>query len=407
MAVGVAGAMQMAISYGNVAAFLTKASKVVTEIKDKVMSAFDGVKNWITSKWPPILTKAYWTNDEGTGVLDPLLRLKDRLAEAFSISMSELSVILTREYWTNESGTGVLDPILNLSIDWDAIFDFLIPDWVTTFIDNFDLSIDWDGIFDFLIPDWVTTFIDNFDLSIDWDGIFDFLIPDWVTTFIDNFDLSIDWDGIFNFIPEGVFTKEHWTNDEGTGVLDPILNFDVGTVFSGIELPDVSGMIKDFEFPDVEGWLDSLDWAQLGRGFVSIVLMPMDALVMAMNALFDSIVFERTITNPLGDDWTIGLNLSNWDIPIPSTQVIDLIGLAEGGIVTGPTLALIGEAGPEAVIPLDKGGAGGMGGTYNMTFNLSGLTDRSDKRQYAQEISRLIQQEMRRTVGAGTTRGRY
>jgi len=37
--------------------------------------------------------------------------------------------------------------------------------------------------------------------------------------------------------------------------------------------------------------------------------------------------------------------------------------LAEGGVVTGPTLALIGEAGPEAVVPLDRmGGMGGMGG---------------------------------------------
>jgi hypothetical protein len=34
--------------------------------------------------------------------------------------------------------------------------------------------------------------------------------------------------------------------------------------------------------------------------------------------------------------------------------------MANGGIVTGPTLALIGEAGPEAVIPLDR--AGSMGG---------------------------------------------
>ena len=34
--------------------------------------------------------------------------------------------------------------------------------------------------------------------------------------------------------------------------------------------------------------------------------------------------------------------------------------MAAGGIVTGPTLALIGEAGPEAVIPLSRGG--GMGG---------------------------------------------
>jgi hypothetical protein len=30
------------------------------------------------------------------------------------------------------------------------------------------------------------------------------------------------------------------------------------------------------------------------------------------------------------------------------------VALAEGGLVTGPTNALIGEAGPEVVIPLDR-----------------------------------------------------
>jgi hypothetical protein len=38
-----------------------------------------------------------------------------------------------------------------------------------------------------------------------------------------------------------------------------------------------------------------------------------------------------------------------------------------GGIVTGPTLAMIGEAGPEAVIPLDR--MGGMGTTVNISVN--------------------------------------
>jgi hypothetical protein len=41
--------------------------------------------------------------------------------------------------------------------------------------------------------------------------------------------------------------------------------------------------------------------------------------------------------------------------------------LAEGGIVTSPTLALIGEKGPEAVVPLGRGG--GMG---NVTVNVTG-----------------------------------
>jgi hypothetical protein len=40
--------------------------------------------------------------------------------------------------------------------------------------------------------------------------------------------------------------------------------------------------------------------------------------------------------------------------------------MAAGGIVTGPTMALIGEAGPEAVIPLDKLGNIGGGVTINV-----------------------------------------
>jgi len=44
--------------------------------------------------------------------------------------------------------------------------------------------------------------------------------------------------------------------------------------------------------------------------------------------------------------------------------------LAEGGIVSSPTLALIGEAGPEAVVPLDRMNTGG-GVTVNVTGGLS------------------------------------
>jgi TP901 family phage tail tape measure protein len=44
--------------------------------------------------------------------------------------------------------------------------------------------------------------------------------------------------------------------------------------------------------------------------------------------------------------------------------------MAHGGIVTSPTLAMIGEAGPEAVIPLGQGG--GMGGSTHLTVNVEG-----------------------------------
>ena len=46
--------------------------------------------------------------------------------------------------------------------------------------------------------------------------------------------------------------------------------------------------------------------------------------------------------------------------------------LAEGGIVTSAQLAVIGEAGPEAVIPLSKMGSMGFGGGgANITVNVT------------------------------------
>jgi hypothetical protein len=59
--------------------------------------------------------------------------------------------------------------------------------------------------------------------------------------------------------------------------------------------------------------------------------------------------------------WVPGLGGKGFDVP-------DIPMLADGGIVTGPTLAMIGEAGPEAVVPLSK--MGGMGG--GITVNVNG-----------------------------------
>jgi hypothetical protein len=51
----------------------------------------------------------------------------------------------------------------------------------------------------------------------------------------------------------------------------------------------------------------------------------------------------------------------------------DIPMLANGGIVTGgATLAMIGERGPEAVIPLDRMGEFGMGGGTTVNINVNG-----------------------------------
>jgi hypothetical protein len=68
-----------------------------------------------------------------------------------------------------------------------------------------------------------------------------------------------------------------------------------------------------------------------------------------------------------------GASTSTANATAASEPVYDFTGLgglmmfARGGIVTAPTLGIVGEAGPEAVIPLDR--AGGLGTTINVTVN--------------------------------------
>jgi len=61
--------------------------------------------------------------------------------------------------------------------------------------------------------------------------------------------------------------------------------------------------------------------------------------------------------------WIPGVGGRSFGIDLPTIPM-----LAEGGIVTKPTLAMIGEAGAEAVIPLSRGGMGGI----NVVVNVGG-----------------------------------
>lgn len=74
----------------------------------------------------------------------------------------------------------------------------------------------------------------------------------------------------------------------------------------------------------------------------------------------------------------------------------DVQALAAGGIVTKPTMALIGEAGPEAVVPLSRGR--GMGGGVTVVVNVTGNTIMGDRdadalgRRVAQSITDQLRQ---------------
>jgi hypothetical protein len=91
-------------------------------------------------------------------------------------------------------------------------------------------------------------------------------------------------------------------------------------------------------------------WSGLWSGFKSVINM----IIGGWNRLHFGL--PSIDLGPLG-------SIGGFDIGVPQIPY-----LAKGGIVTRPTLAMIGEAGPEAVVPLDK--AGQLGEThYHFTFS--------------------------------------
>jgi len=72
--------------------------------------------------------------------------------------------------------------------------------------------------------------------------------------------------------------------------------------------------------------------------------------------------------------------------------------MAAGGIVTSPTIAMLGEAGPEAIVPLSRGG--GTTGGITITGNTFNVRNDQDIKLIAQELHTLITRENR---GRGTT----
>jgi len=98
-------------------------------------------------------------------------------------------------------------------------------------------------------------------------------------------------------------------------------------------------------------------WISMFEGFINFAIGGVNGLIDALNKIQVNIP-----ATPFNDAFTLGVNL-------PRVSKVSLPRLAEGGLVTGPTTALIGEAGPEVVIPLDRFesmmGGDGMGGTVN------------------------------------------
>jgi hypothetical protein len=84
-------------------------------------------------------------------------------------------------------------------------------------------------------------------------------------------------------------------------------------------------------------------------------------------------------------------------IPFPFTG-LPIPGLADGGIVTKPTLAMIGERGPEAVVPLGQGGTSTI--TISPTIIIEGgAGSELDMEEKARRMAEILSDELEEYLG--------
>jgi hypothetical protein len=129
-------------------------------------------------------------------------------------------------------------------------------------------------------------------------------------------------------------------------------------------------------------------WTDIWHIVVAVVEWAVDRIKSLLSGVVDSIGQVATGLAGLKNAATgggfsgLGSNL----LGIPGLKAFHIPGFASGGIVTRPTLAMIGEAGPEAVVPLDK--TGGFGGSITVNVYSTGLGPDSPRIQ--SDIARAL-----------------
>jgi hypothetical protein len=167
----------------------------------------------------------------------------------------------------------------------------------------------------------------------------------------------------------------------GTAITALAINWDAVTAKMGRDW-------TDFGFGVVEG---AQTIANAVIDFINVLVGPINGLIDILNGLFgldlNRLALEKV--NWYNDlavqelrDQGIRYGYTGGSVP---TGRSGMPQFAEGGIVTGPMVGLVGEAGPEAIIPLDR--LGKMGGA---TYNINVTAGVGDPQVIGQQIVTYI-----------------
>jgi hypothetical protein len=133
-----------------------------------------------------------------------------------------------------------------------------------------------------------------------------------------------------------------------------------------------------------------------GLGPIGWIIIAVTALIALFAILWIKCEKFRNFWKSFGN-FLIG---KGWTIT-PAGGIGPIVAAQHGGIFTKPTAALIGEAGPEAVIPLGAGGGGLGAGTvvYNPTININAnISNDMDIRSLAKKLNQYLVSDLRRVT---------
>lgn len=137
----------------------------------------------------------------------------------------------------------------------------------------------------------------------------------------------------------------------------------------------IKALFKSAAKPVTEAW--SSLWSIIGSNVTSAFETIKSVISGSINWIIEKINILIRAANSVAKLGAGALGLSNV-LKIPEIPM-----LANGGIVTRPTLAVIGEAGPEAVVPLNRGNSGF--GQINVTITGNSIMNGFDMQRMVEE----------------------
>lgn len=252
-------------------------------------------------------------------------------------------LLYTKVDWFREAVDAAVDAVL-AALQW--LWNWISDNWpllLAILTGPFGLAVlaivkNWDtikevilGVYNWIKDNWpllLAILTGPFGLAVlaitrNWDTIKDFFrnLPGQIQGWLSN---------VFNVIKYPFETAFNWIKNTGEGVLDFFRKIPntINNAFSNL---------------------------------YNVIKYPFEQAFNAIKNLWNNTVGKLSFTVP---SWVPGIGGKGWSAP----------RLAAGGIVNRPTLALIGEAGPEAVIPLNQLGQSVPAATGPVIINVYAMT---------------------------------